>query len=212
VSAALRPGSPWPESVLAVMAHPDDAELWAGGALALHAEHGTTVTIALPSHDPTRDKEAAAGAEVLGAALHPLPELTSETVGDLIGRLGPEAVITHVLADVHPDHRKVAQAVLAALPDIVISTGRPRRVYGCETYNGLTVDGTTQPRVVIDISDTYATKMQALHAHSSQPIADHFGPMAENLARLWGARIGTAYAEAFTPIPVLGRLPATLHL
>ena len=32
------------------------------------------------------------------------------------------------------------------------------------------------------------------------------------LARLWGARIGARYAEAFTPIPVLGRLPATARL
>jgi hypothetical protein len=36
--------------------------------------------------------------------------------------------------------------------------------------------------------------------------------MAETLARLWGARIGARYAEAFTPIPVLGRLPATARL
>ncbi|WP_329243006.1 PIG-L family deacetylase [Actinoallomurus sp. NBC_01490] len=194
------------------MAHPDDAELWAGGTLALHAEHGVTVTIAVASHDPTRDAEATAGADILGAEIRSLPELTAETVADLMRHLRPEVVITHTTADAHPDHHNASRTVLAALPDVVINTGHPLRVYGCETYNGLTLDGTTQPQTIIDISDTYATKTQALHAHRSQPITDHFGPMAENLARLWGARIGTTYAEAFTPIPVLGRLPATHHL
>jgi N-acetylglucosamine malate deacetylase 1 len=57
---------------------------------------------------------------------------------------------------------------------------------------------------------TFEVKAQALAAHGgTQPITGQFGPMAETLARLWGARIGARYAEAFTPIPVLGRLPAT---
>lgn len=50
--------------------------------------------------------------------------------------------------------------------------------------------------------------MQALIAHASQPITDYFGPMADTLAHLWGARIGVTHAEAFEPIPILGRLPA----
>lgn len=212
VNTAPRFEPTWPESVLAVMAHPDDAELWAGGTLALHAEHGAAVTIAVASYDRNRDAEAAAGADFLGAGVRSLPELTTETVGDLLRHMCPEVVITHAVADVHPDHRQASHAVLDALPDVVINTGRPRRLYGCETYNGLTIDGITQPRVVIDISGTFAKKTRALQAHHSQPVADHFGPMAENLARLWGARIGTSHAEAFTPIPVLGRLPATHHL
>jgi hypothetical protein len=65
----------------------------------------------------------------------------------------------------------------------------------------------------VDITATFKVKAQALAAHGgTQPIAGHFGPMAETLARLWGARIGVPYAEAFTAIPVLGRLPATARL
>ncbi len=36
--------------------------------------------------------------------------------------------------------------------------------------------------------------------------------MAESLGRLWGARIGTRYAEAFTAVPILGCLPGATHL
>jgi hypothetical protein len=48
---ASGPGHPVP--VLAVMAHPDDAELWAGGTLALHARDAA-VTLGVPRHEPAR--------------------------------------------------------------------------------------------------------------------------------------------------------------
>jgi N-acetylglucosamine malate deacetylase 1 len=202
-----------PVPVLAVMGHPDDAELWAGGTLALHAREAP-VTIAVPRHEPARMREAEAGAAILGARLHILPApVTPEHVRDLITGTRPEVVITHPLADVHPGHRHVAEAVLAALPEAVISTGYPRRVYATDTYNSLTLNGPVNAGAIVDITATFETKAQALAAHSgTQPITGHFGPMAETLARLWGARIGARYGEAFTPVPVLGRLPAATRL
>jgi len=199
-------------SVLAVMAHPDDAELWAGGTLAHHAHTGAQVTIAVPRHEPERDAEATAGAAILGADLRLLDHLTVPAVRDLLDQVRPEVVITHRIDDVHPDHRHAATTLLSALPEVVITTGCPRRVYTCDTYNSLTLIGPVHASVIIDITDTYDVKMRALQAHASQPITDHFGPMAEHLARLWGARIGSPHAEAFTPVPVLGRIPATTYL
>ncbi len=208
---AEAPGRPVP--VLAVMAHPDDAELWAGGTLTLHARDAP-VTLALPRHEPARMAEAEAAAAILGTRLHILTSPPSpQAIGDLIAALRPEVVITHPLADVHPGHRGIAAAVLAALPEAVIATGHPRRVYTTDTYNSLTLDGPVSASVVVDITATFDAKMKALAAHDgTQPITGHFAPMAETLARLWGARIGTRYAEAFTPVPVLGRLPASARL
>jgi N-acetylglucosamine malate deacetylase 1 len=202
-----------PVSVLAVMAHPDDAELWAGGTLALHARDAL-VDLAVPCSNPARKAEAETAAAILGARLHILTgHASAQAVGDLIARSRPEVVITHPPADVHPDHRHIAAAVLAALPETVITSGYPRRVYTTDTYNSLTLDGPVHASVIVDITATFDVKMTALAAHGgTQPITSHFGPMAETLARLWGARIGTRYAEAFTPIPVLGRLPAAPHL
>lgn len=86
------------------------------------------------------------------------------------------------------------------LPDAVIATGFPRRVYTTDTYNSLTLADPVAAPVIIDITSAWEQKRAALAAHAdTQPIEDHFGPMAENLARLWGARIGADYAEAFTP-------------
>lgn len=195
------------------MTHPDDAELWAGGALALHAQAGAPVTIAIPRADETRAREAVAGAQALGALLNPLDELTVATIRNLLTELRPDVVITHNPDDIHPDHQDTARTVLAALPEIVIATGHPHRVYTCDGYHNL--DRTGRPLhlpVILDITSTWATKMQALGAHASQPIAHHFAPMAETLGRLHGGRIGARYAEAFSPVPILGRLPATAHL
>lgn len=201
-----------PGSVLTVMAHPDDAELWAGGTLALCAAAGADVTIAVPRHPEPRASEAVAGAALLGAGLHEINEPTAAAVRELLLDTRPEVVLTHPLRDVHPDHRRIAEAVLEALPEVVIATGHPQRVYAADTYNGLTLDGPVPAHTIIDITSTWTTKQRALAAHVSQPIAEHFGPMAKTLGRLWGARISASHAENFVPLPVLGRLPAAAAL
>ncbi len=195
-------------TLLSVMAHPDDPELWAGGVLAAHPD----ALIAIPRHDATRDAEAAAGAAVLGAQLLTLDAMNTDTVAQLLDQVRPDVLITHRLDDVHSDHRHAATAVLAALPPVVITTGRPARVYTCDTYNSVTLNGPVPTHTIIDVTDTWDTKMRALRCHTSQPIEDHFAPMAQTLGRLWGARVGVAFAEAFHPVPILGRLPAAPRL
>jgi LmbE family N-acetylglucosaminyl deacetylase len=199
-----------PGSILAVMAHPDDAELWAGGTLALHARHEQAV-VAVEGQDEQRAAEAAEGAHRLGVELTVTDVITPAWCAGLLLELRPEVVVTHRLDDVHPDHRRVADAVLAAIPEAVIAAGRPLRLYTCDSYESLTLGGQVSGRTIVDVSTTFETKMHALQAHASQPL-DHFGAMAERLARTWGARIGAAFGEAFDPVPVLGRMPGAFHL
>lgn len=202
-----------PASVLTVMAHPDDAELWAGGTLARCSASGAAVTIAIPHHpEPVRDAEAAAGAAILGAKLYQYNQPTVAALRELLLAVRPEIVITHPLRDVHPEHRNLAETLVAALPDVVIATGHPRRVYTADTYNSLTLDGPTPAHTIVDITDTYHIKQRALAIHTSQPIIDHFGPMADTLALFWGTRVGVRHAENFVPLPILGRLPAASTL
>jgi N-acetylglucosamine malate deacetylase 1 len=196
-----------PSSVLTVMAHPDDAELWAGGTLARCASFNADVTIAVPRHpDTVRNAEAAAGAAILGATLRPYDQPNVSAIRHLLLELRPEVILTHPLRDVHPDHRQLVSTLLEALPDVVIATSYPRRLYMADSYNSLTIDGPIPAHTIVDITDTYDTKIRALAAHTSQPIPDHFGPMANILARLWGSRAGVHYAENFTQLPILGCL------
>lgn len=141
-----------PGSVLTVMAHPDDAELWAGGTLARLAQTGTTVTIAVPEHPDThRNTEAARAARELGAGYLQIAALDVHILRDLIDRARPDVVITHPLDDVHPDHRHAATTFTAALPEIVIASGLPSRIYTSDTYNGLTRCGPTPAHTIIDV-------------------------------------------------------------
>jgi LmbE family N-acetylglucosaminyl deacetylase len=197
-------------NILAVMAHPDDAELWAGGTLALHAR-ASSATILVSSTEGSRRSEAAKGASILGASLELVDELSPDVCREALMRLLPNIVITHRLDDVHPDHRRTAEALLEAVPGAAIKTGYPKRVYSCDSYESLTINGKVQGQVIVDVTSTFEIKLAALGAHRSQP-TDHFSRMAERLAAVWGARIGSTWGEAFDPIPVLGRLPPAAHL
>lgn len=199
--------------LLSFMAHADDAELWAGGTLAAHARAGGRTIVAVPRSGTIRDNEAEAGASLLGADCELLDDLAAHTVATLLQRLRPEVVVTHSLDDIHPEHRAAAAALLIALPEVVIATGRPSRVYHCDGYNGLDMYGRPfDLSVLVDVSATWDLKSRAAAVHASQPIADHFWPMVETLGRLHGMRIGTSYAEGFRPMPVLGRVPQATRL
>lgn len=100
-----------PKSVLTIMAHPDDAELWAGGYLAQCVHIGAQVTIALPRHGPERDAEAEAGAVVLGTQLRLLEDADSTCLAALLKKERPEVVITHPVRVV----RRPAKAVRLSL-------------------------------------------------------------------------------------------------
>ncbi|GAB3673685.1 hypothetical protein GCM10027597_09670 [Saccharopolyspora tripterygii] len=82
--------------MLTVMAHPDDAELWAGGTLAHLTQAGAIVTIAVPEHtDTTRNAEAAAAAHVLGTTYQPHPTVNANTLHDLLDATRPE-IASHI--------------------------------------------------------------------------------------------------------------------
>ena len=200
-------------AVMTIMGHPDDAELWAGGVLDKHVRAGATATIVVARHSRERDDAAAASASSLGASLSQPDLLTVESVEELLIESRPDVVITHPFDDVHEAHRDAAEAVLAAIPRASIATGHPSRLYTCDSYNNLNWHGRPldQP-IIVDVTDSWSAKIAALALHTSEPVAEHFGPMAEMLGRLHGSRIGVQFAEAFRPVPVLGRLPSTSYL
>jgi len=116
------------ERVLAVMAHPDDAELLCAGALARAKADGAAIAIVVMCRGDKgagsattaenlgqlRHDEAAAAANVIGATLFWLGAGDGELFDTLENRRNlmeiyrkfrPTLVIAHAAEDYHPDHR-----------------------------------------------------------------------------------------------------------
>lgn len=142
--------------LLAIMAHPDDAELLCGGTLLRAADQGrSTAVLDLTAGESgswgspgNRNEEAAAAAHILGltsrenaaladGALVNTPE-TRAVVAGFIRRLRPRTVILHWPEARHPDHRVASQlgydaCYLAGLRNAPTLTPRDIRRVGTPT-------------------------------------------------------------------------------
>jgi LmbE family N-acetylglucosaminyl deacetylase len=126
-----------PDTILSVLAHPDDAEFLCGGVLVrLCREHGWHVHIATMTPGDcgsaehtaeeisrVRRAEGAAAAAVLGGTYHCIEErdlLVNYTeaalikVTRLLRRVRPHVVLTHSPDDYHLDHEMTSKVVRAA--------------------------------------------------------------------------------------------------
>lgn len=178
-----------PLDVLAIAAHPDDAELTCGGTLARCAElgyrvgvldltRGETATRGTPEQ---RAEEAASAAEVLGLAVRDnagLPDAglfdTKESRDRLVGhlrRLKPSVVILPYHRGRHPDHRLAAElgrdaCFLAGLGNYEGGPAhRPRKVLHALTYR----EDPVKPTFVVPLTPAqFERKMEAIRCYASQ--------------------------------------------
>ena len=179
-----------PLDILAIFAHPDDAELQCGGSLAKAARSGTRVGIldltrgeAGSTGSPElRAEEAAKSSTLLGIAERRnagLPDArltnTQETRAAVVGHLRalrPRIVVTHWTEGRHPDHRVAAQLVydacfLSGLKNFAPGPDpahRPTSVLHAPAYR----EDAPRPSFVVDITDTFELKLEALACYASQ--------------------------------------------
>jgi len=178
-----------PVDVLAVVAHPDDAELLCGGSLLQARDRGertgvldlTRGEMGSQGSPETRAEEAEQASEVLGLAIRRnagLPDSqlrnTPETrivVAQHLRDLRPRVVITHWIQGRHPDHRAAAELVydaayLAGLKNFPASGApfRPFKVVHALSFR----EEPQKPTFVVDITDQMARKLEAIAAYGSQ--------------------------------------------
>lgn len=214
-----------PLDVVAFAPHPDDAELFCGGTLALLAREGVRVGVVDLSRGEAasrgtpegRAEEAAAAAETLGLTHREnlgLPDggiaSTDGAVHQVVAclrRLRPEWVLAPPLRARHPDHEAAGALVrkavmLAGVGGFRVDDGLERhRVAHFAQY---VMRHEIEPTFVVDISSVQEVKARAIACHASQ-----FGPEGpptlgaapgalaalEARDRYYGARIGTAAGE-----------------
>jgi N-acetylglucosamine malate deacetylase 1 len=199
--------------ILAVYAHPDDAEIWAGGTLLAHRASGDNTAICVLTHaDTHRAPEAQRGAEALGARLHhfAFPDRalradapTIASVAEALRGERPQIILTHWAEDSHPDHRATWEAVRAAI--LLAEAERDlEALFWSDTYNGAGETGLFHPNALVDVTAHWEAKLAALAAHVSQR-PEQYVAMAGRQCSLHGARSGVAYAEGFLRVPFIGR-------
>jgi bacillithiol biosynthesis deacetylase BshB1 len=178
-----------PVDVLAIMAHPDDAELLVGGTLTKCADRGKRAAVidltrgeAGSAGSPEqRAREARAAAQVMGLVARRNAGLAdSNLMNDLEARravvtaireLRPRVVLTHWTQGRHPDHRIASELVrdacfLSGLRNFD-APGPPHRPLSLAYATAFREDAPT-PTFVVDITDQIDRKIEALACFDSQ--------------------------------------------
>lgn len=190
--------------VLAIGPHPDDAELFAGGTLALLARRGWRVGIlsltrgemATRGTPELRAVEAATAAERLGIAHLEIMDLgdcdlanTQErriAVVEAIRRLRPSLIITHHPDDRHPDHRRthelVRDSAFFANVGQFPADGPRWLIDGMAFFLGNVFHPDARADWVVDVSETWQVKIAALESYASQFHAPADDPNATYIA------------------------------
>jgi bacillithiol biosynthesis deacetylase BshB1 len=215
--------------VLAIGAHPDDAEAGCAGFLLKAKARGLKTGIVVLTQgemgtlaDPeTRIAEAHTAAEILGVDafdILDLPDARLEfnyenalRVAKVLRELRPRMVLTPHSDDPHPDHATTPKLVERAaflatrpalFPEHEVLFPQPQHL----TFS-MSFQRPCPPSLVLDISDVYHIKQKALQAHGSQYTAILFA--VEIAARYYGMIIMAAYGEGFmhrSPLPLNGDL------
>ncbi len=214
-------------------AHPDDAELAMGGTISVLTKKGFKVGIIDLSKGELgtrgsaelRQKEAFQAAIILKSALR---ENLSINDGDIqnnrenllkvimsIRRYRPKIIFAPYFNDRHPDHINTSLLIKSAMfycglpkiktfdKEILQQAFRPSKLfYYMQTY-------TFEPSFIVDISETFEDKMNAVYAYASQfynPKSTEpetfisnpqFIEFIKSRAQFFGFKIGKKYGEAF---------------
>ncbi len=219
--------------VLAIGSHPDDLELSCGGTIAKLVKEGHPVAMADATQGELgtrgtkeiRAQEAEQAAKTLGAVTRrnlAIPDGSVEVnqenlerVVTLIRELQPKILLIPHSIDRHPDHFhthhlcKEAWFYSGLVKMETHLKGKSQTAFRPDNYFEFMQWYEFQPSFIVDITDTWETKLEAIRAHGSQfhnPTSKEpetrlsrpeFLELVEIRARNYGRRIGTKYAEPF---------------
>ena len=229
--------------ILAIGVHPDDVELGCSGTIINEIKNGKKVGILDLTQGElgtrgtieTRYAEAAAAASIMG--IHVRENLKMRDgffINDeahqmqlirAIRTYQPDIVLANSLEDRHPDHGRAGKMIadscfLAGLVKIetVDQDGNPQERWRPKNIFHYIQDRLQEPHFLVDISDVFDQRMQAIEAYTTQ----FYNPDMENeglqtyistpdfrdsvvaRARMLGKRIGVKYAEGFRTQKTLG--------
>ncbi len=215
--------------LLAIAPHPDDAELLCGGTLILAADQGhktaildlTAGELGSKGTPEIRRRESEKAAEVLGISQRKmlgLPDAgianndeTRARLVEVIRELRPQAVILPYFEGRHPDHRVASKlgydaCFFAGLKNYPAAgePHRPAKLLYAIAYR----EHVMKPTFVVDTSDVFERKLEAIRCYSSQfddatamgelfPTGVPFYELVRTQDAHYGSLIRAAFGEPF---------------
>lgn len=226
--------------ILAIGAHPDDVELGCTGTLINHIKKGQQTGILdltegeLGSRGTitTRHDEAQNAARLSGVHIrHNLKMADGFFKNDpghqlqiipYLRHYRPDIVLANALEDRHPDHGRAGKLIadacfLSGLRKIKTTwEGKPQDAWRPKRVFHYIQDRFTTPDFIVDISDSFALKMEAIQCFKTQFFTDDSdepetyisksGFLEKIKARAYqlGQRIGVEYGEGYNCLSDLG--------
>lgn len=195
------------ERIALVMAHSDDADIWAGGTLLNNYSVGGAALIHyLFCDEDIRRKEAEKATQKINAEL----SFSDKTINGnslirIISDFNPTVIITHWENDCHFEHSFVFRKVMEIVPFLIVENQLSFNLFSCDCYNsiGRNMMDLFCPTDYVDISSVWLKKVDIINIYTSQPL-QYWIKMVECQNKIHGARVGVEFAEAFIQIPVLG--------
>lgn len=220
--------------ILAIGSHPDDVELGCSGTLISEIKRGKKVGIIDLTQGElgtrgtieTRYQEAADSAKIMGVAVRENlkmrdgffrnDEAHQMQLIQVIRKYQPEIVIGNILEDRHPDHGRAGWLIYDAcffsgLRQIktLDANGGEQEKWRPKMLLHYIQDRFYEPDIIIDVSDVWEQRMEAVKAFRTQFLPDgsndpqtyisspEFMEALTARARSLGKRIGVKYGEGF---------------
>ena len=226
--------------ILAFGVHPDDVELGCAGTIISAIAEGKKVGIIDMTEGElgtrgtveTRYEEAAAAAKVMGVEVRENLKMEDgffkhnktnlRAIIQVIRKYQPDIILCNAPEDRHPDHGRSAKMVveaafLSGLRKIQTKdNGISQDVWRPSYVFHYIQDRYLQPSFVVDITDSFEKKMEAVNCYTTQFDAKgskdpqtyisspQFVESVKARALMLGKRIGVSYAEGFISEKTLG--------
>ncbi len=195
-----------------IFAHPDDESLSSGGTIAKYSAFNHDVSVICLTSTVERKKEFLAATTILGCKNAMIfdytnvesnqKELTQKLI-DFIVHFQPSIIVTHIANDYHIDHRATFDIVTEAIEWAAHTTQHENAFLVSKLFVTETTILLPNPHYLVDISNFYNLKEQAINEYHSQLYkgGDKFYINFHNYrTRMRGCQAGTKHAEAFNEI------------
>ncbi|MEW6062878.1 MAG: PIG-L family deacetylase [Nanoarchaeota archaeon] len=204
------------ENILCFVAHPDDSIIGIGSTLAKYVKEKKRIIEVIFSYGEIshlkkeiivkkRVSEIKSAAKILGykdIIFFGLPdskikqnvEKVKDDIKKLIRKYRPIKIFTHSPSDKLPDHLAVNEAVISCINEMKFDT----YIYGFDVWNITNLKESENPKLYVDVSDTFELKIKALKEFKSQRhVILQLMPSIYTRAKLHGDHLDCKYAERF---------------